>query len=310
VSVPSSLSGVKPASSDRRTFGPDPWAVLAAVLWGTVYPGTQVALHSLSPYGLAWWRALLGLAFMVAVSLAGGSRISLRHLRLDHWLRLFVLSLLSITGFQVLLNLAVQNAGTVLTAFVISTYPPLTVLLSPLLLGERIPPRRAAGALVSVAGAFLLVGVTTAAQTAPPHTLTGAFLGFGSSVCFAFYLLLTRRWTFRYQLDARTIALFSPMFSAPVLLALALATSPSQLLAFQPETLIATLWLGVLATGVAYLALNHSLRRREASQATIALLLVPVVATVLSIVLFGARLTPVQIVGAAVCLAGMVAASI
>jgi drug/metabolite transporter (DMT)-like permease len=68
--------------------------------------------------------------------------------------------------------------------------------------------------------------------------------------------------------------------------------------------------MGVFGSGVAYLAINHSLRRGSATQSALALLLIPIVATAISLPLFHASLTPVQLAGAVICLGGMLLAAL
>jgi drug/metabolite transporter (DMT)-like permease len=234
-----------------------------------------------------------------------------RRLRLPQYWRLAILSWLQMVGFAVLFNFAVLTSGPVISAFVVNTYPALAVLGAPLLLGERAVPRRSVGAVLSVAGAFLLLGATNAVASASFNALAGGAFGFAASLCTASYLLLSRRWTHAYKLDARTIALSGPVFSGPPLLALALATSGAgTLLAFRADSLVATLWMGIFGSGVAYLAINHSLRRGTATQSALALLLIPIVATLLSLPLFHTALAPIQVVGAVVCLGGMLLAAL
>jgi drug/metabolite transporter (DMT)-like permease len=306
------VPSAKLAHQRGRGLSLEPFAVITAVLWGSVFPAAQVALRTLTPFGLAWWRALIAFAFLALVAFAGfGPAIDVRRLRAPEYIRLAVLSWLQITGFAVLFNFAVLSSGPVISAFVVNTYPALAVLGAPLILREKVTPRRSVGAVLSVAGAFLLLGATTAVSRAGANALAGGVFGFAASLCTASYLLLSRRWTHRYKLDARTIALFGPVFSAPPLLALALATSGAgALLAFRADSLAATLWMGIFGSGIAYLAINHSLRRGSAARSALALLLIPIVATLLSLPLFHNALTPLQLVGAVVCLGGMVLAAL
>src|SRR5690242_9889395 len=179
----------------------EPFAVLTAVLWGSVFPAAQIALRSLSPFGLAWWRAVIAFVFLAVVAFAGfGPAIDVRRLRGPEYVRLAVLSWLQLTGFAVLFNFAVLTSGAVIAAFVVNTYPALAVLGAPLALGERASPRRAAGAVLSVAGAFLLLGATSAVASAGLSALAGGAFGFAASLCTASYLLLSRRWSHAYKL--------------------------------------------------------------------------------------------------------------
>src|SRR5690348_10911981 len=98
----------------------EPFAAITAVLWGSVFPAAQIALRTQTPYGLAWWRALVALAFLAVVSFAGvGPAVDLRKLKGPAYVRLAVLSLLQIGFFAVLFNFAVLLAGPVIPAFVV-----------------------------------------------------------------------------------------------------------------------------------------------------------------------------------------------
>ena len=300
------------SSSGLRRFSVEPFALVTAVLWGTVFPAAQIGLRTQTPFGLAWWRALVALVFLAVVAFAGfGGTVNLKHLRRPEYVRLAVLSWLQIGSFAVLSNFAVLLAGPVISSFVVNTYPALAVLGAPLVLGEKAVPRRSIGAIVSVVGAFLLLGATTAVAAAGTRALAGGAFAFGAALCTCSYLLLSRRWTHAYRLDARTISFFGPVFSGPLLLALALATAgPAGLLAFQPDSLAAMLWMGIFGSGIGYITVNHSLRRGSASRSALGLLLIPVVATAISLPLFHIALEPVQAAGAAICLGGMLLAAL
>ncbi|MGH2468474.1 MAG: DMT family transporter [Chloroflexota bacterium] len=290
----------------------EPFAATAAIIWGSSYPATQIALRGLSPFAAAFWRTLIGLLFLALVSFGfGASPIHPRRLHLAQWWRLGVLSLLSTAIFLAFLNLSIQRAGPVMAAFLVTTYPVFALLLAPWVVHEPVLPRRTAAALVSIGGAFLLLGGShTLGGQAAGRAILGGALGLGASISFALYLVLTRRWTYAFELDARTIAFFSPVFSAPVMLLLALAASPGGLAIGRLDSGLAVLWLGVLCTGLAYLAMNHSLRRGQASRSSMPLLLAPVVASLLSWLVLGVHLSTVQWLGAAISLAGMFAANL
>ncbi|MDE3077930.1 MAG: DMT family transporter, partial [Chloroflexota bacterium] len=164
----------------------EPFAAIAAMLWGSSYPATQIALRGFSPFAVAFWRTSVGLVFLAVVSFIGSDKpIQLGHLRLAHWWRLAVLAVLSTSGFVALLNFAIQYAGPVMAAFIVSTYPAVTLLFAPMVLGERAAARTTAGALVSIAGAFLLLGVSqTLGRRAAADALTGGLLALGASLCF------------------------------------------------------------------------------------------------------------------------------
>jgi len=91
------------------------------VLWGSVFPAAQVALRTQTPYGLAWWRAVVAFGFLTVVAFAGvGPAIDLKRLRGPAYIRPAVLSWLQLTGFAVLFNFGVLASGPVVAAFVVN----------------------------------------------------------------------------------------------------------------------------------------------------------------------------------------------
>ncbi|HUZ77913.1 MAG TPA: DMT family transporter [Chloroflexota bacterium] len=290
----------------------EPFAATAAIIWGSSYPATQIALRGLSPFAAGFWRTLVGLVFLALVSFGfGASPIHPRRLRLAQWWRLSLLSLLSTAIFLTFLNLSIQQAGPVMAAFLVTTYPVFALLLAPWVVHEPVLPRRTVAALVSIGGAFLLLGGShSLGGQASAQAVLGGGLGLGASLSFALYLVLTRRWTHAFDLDARTIAFFSPVFSAPVMLPLALLAGHGGLGINRLDSGLAVLWLGILCSGLAYLAMNHSLRRGQASRSSMPLLLAPVVASLLSWLILGVHLSALQWLGAAISLAGMFAANL
>ncbi|HLQ33577.1 MAG TPA: DMT family transporter [Chloroflexota bacterium] len=68
--------------------------------------------------------------------------------------------------------------------------------------------------------------------------------------------------------------------------------------------------MGIFGSGLAYVLINYSLRRSSVSQSALALLLIPIVATLLSLPLFHTALAPIQVGGAVICLGGMLLAAL
>ncbi len=68
----------------------------------------------------------------------------------------------------------------------------------------------------------------------------------------------------------------------------------------------AIIWLGVLGTAVAYLIFFRVIERWGATRTTLVTYVIPVVAIGLGFVVLGERLRPVELVGAALIIAGVV----
>src|SRR5262249_53757171 len=72
-----------------------------------------------------------------------------------------------------------------------------------------------------------------------------------------------------------------------------------------PAGLAMALWLGVAATGVAYLLYGYGVRTLDTATATTLTLAEPVTAALFALVILDEHLNPIEWVGAAVVLAGL-----
>ncbi|MEJ2582808.1 MAG: DMT family transporter [Acidobacteriota bacterium] len=130
----------------------------AAFLWAISFVATRVALETVPPLMVVTLRLLISaLCFLPWIVASGGTeRIDLRRLG-----QLFLLSL-----FGTSLHYGTQTAGlqytTASNASIYTTTGPITILLlSAVLLGERITIRKAIGVLVAVAGVLVVMGWET-----------------------------------------------------------------------------------------------------------------------------------------------------
>ena len=298
--------------SDARTGGLA--AAGAAILFGSSFVATAVALRLFGPLAIGAWRGTVATAvvgFLVfRRSLAGRAELA----RLDRagWLRLIVLGGLGGPVFIVAMNVAVGASGATITAFAAGLYAVLAALLGPILLRERLGPAAVVAFGIALGGTALLAeidplsGGVAAGASGVPAGLLGA-------LSFALYLVLTRRWGRRWALPGSIVALANFAACAAVLVPLALLFErPPFPVATDPDTGPAILAVGWLVVGPSILAqilLITAVHRLPARESAAYLLLNPIAATGLAAVLLGERLTPIQQLGAGLILAAIALAT-
>jgi drug/metabolite transporter (DMT)-like permease len=174
------------------------------------------------------------------------------------------------------------------------------------LLGERPGRRLVAAVPVVLIGVVLISGVVGSGAYGA-HPGLGVVFGLGTSVAYGVFLLLLRAGSS----DLRRIA--GPLFDAtavavPVCVALGLLTGGVDLVPSWP----AHGWLVVLALTsqvVGWLLIAVSLPRVPAALTSVVLLLQPVASVALAAVVLDERPSRVQLLGCAIVLAGVVAAT-
>ena len=288
-------------------------AAAAAVLFGTAWVATAIAMRSFTPAAAAFWRG--GLAAILLLCLVGllvaRGRIVIRPERRGV-LRLILLGLLGGPVFGLAMNLAIAGAGATIAAFVAGAYPVLAATIAPFVLREPLSRGAAAGFVLALAGAILLTELDFA--RAP---LAGIAVGLLGALSFAIYLVLLRRWAGGGPRDRdpmlvpEVTATAVVVSTALVLLLVMLITEPSALVpsAPVPEALAAILWLAIGPGCLSQLFIAISARRITARRSAAFLLLNPLTAAITAFLVLGEVLSPVQGVGAGLVLAGIALAA-
>jgi drug/metabolite transporter (DMT)-like permease len=280
-------------------------ASATAILYGSSYVATAIALRGFTPITVAFWRGLIGALALALVMVAWrsarlrmpGNRAAL--------VRLLVLATLNGPAFLIAMNFAVSLAGASITAFVAGLYAVLAAALAIPLLGERPERLTIAALLVALAGAALLGEIQLGGKAA-----TGVGWALLAAVVFALFLVLSRRWSIVYDLPGPTIGMFAMGLSALVAgLWAAAAGTILPPVAPGADAVAAVIWLALAVGALATVLVVVGMRRLPARRASAFLLLNPPTAALLSWLLLGETFSGLQLVGAALVLVAMAAAT-
>lgn len=281
-------------------------AAAAAMLYGSAYVATGIALRSFGPTGVAVWRGVAG-ATVLALLLTLPALASVRPRRptAAAWVRLAALGLVGGGLFILAMNAAVAAAGATVTAFVAGLYAVVAALLGIPLLRERLETRTLVALLAALAGTVLLSNLELTQDT-----LRGIGIGLVAAMAFGLFLVLSRRWAEPYGLSGPTVGLATLTLSALVAaVVLPFTGEPLLPVSPRPEALLAIGWLAVGPGAAASVLIVLGMRQLEARRASVFLLLNPPTAAVLALVLLGQGLTPLQLLGGACVLAAIAVAS-
>jgi O-acetylserine/cysteine efflux transporter len=267
-------------------------AVLVAVIWGAAFVATRIGLDSFSPPQLAALR--FAIAALPAIFLARPP---------VSWPALVAIGLTLFTG-QFLFQFFGMAAGVPpgLTSVVVQTQALFTVLFAALALGER-PTRRQLGGIALAFGGLGLIALTTGESL----SVIGLALTLGSAVSWGVGNVLLKR------VPAVSVLHLTVWLSlVPPLPSVALSTLvdgpdalPRAIASASWASLAAALYLGVVATVLAYAIWSTLLRRYAAASVAPFALLVPFVAAASSALVFGERFGGLRLAGMAGVLAGL-----
>ncbi|MFZ5642325.1 MAG: DMT family transporter [Bacillota bacterium] len=283
-------------------------AVLVAVVWGLSFLFTKGLLDYLSPFQLLGLRfALAALSLTLLVSL----RLVRINIKAEH-----LPPLLKVAIWQPVLYFIFETYGVKLTTasesgVVIALAPIAITLLSIIILGERTTWAQGAFIAAAVAGVVLMTlgGTVSEAGTRPGHLL-GILMLLGAVIAAGFYNIYSRQAASRFSPLEITFVMM--WLGAVVFNAIGLVQSyfsgslPGYFSAIQNITVVGGLfYLGILSSVVAFFLLNFALSSMPASRVAVFLNLIPVVALLAGVTLYGERLGPWQLAGCSLVLLGV-----
>lgn len=274
---------------------------LTNAVYGTGYVAQGAGLADVPPGLLAFLRlAVASLILLPFVRRGGATRPAP-----GDGLKIFWMGVLGFGVAYVLSHVGLQRSTATNAALLVTIEPVSMMLLSPILLGERLRRTEACGAALVVVGAVLVVlnGVPGVTVALLPHW-RGDLLLVLSALAFASYSLFGRDLLGRW--DARTVTARSIGWGAVSMVPVAgLEWAAGARPSWTASGVLATVYLTVVVTALAYLAWNYALARVSAPRAAIFINVQPVVGVALGVWLLGETATLSTLAGATLVLAGL-----
>lgn len=275
---------------------------ITSVGWGFNWPVTKFLLGELPPLTLRGVTGVIGALLLAALALLRGQT-----LRVDRalWPRLLLAALLNVTGWMVLMGLALLWLPASETALIAYTMPVWASLLAWPVLGERPTLLRTVSLVMAFAGLAAIMGGN--GVTASAAKLPGIVMALAGSIGFALGTVLAKK---------------LPLDMPPIPAAawqIGLGCFPVAIVGLAIETTdlgkVSQIgwWLLIYSTVIqfciAYVSWFAALSRLPASVAAIGTMAVPVIGVVASAAALGEPLGWVQIVALLFTLAGVVLAT-
>lgn len=263
----------------------------AAALWGGI--GLFVRLlekTGLDAMQIVAVRSFWAAAVMTAV-LAVRDRTKLRIRLRDCWM-FFGTGILSLALFNYCYFTAMRLTSLSVAAVLLYTAPVFVVLLSAVFFRERLTGRKLLALAMTVGGCVLVTGVLNAGSAAIRPL--GILMGIGSGIGYALYSIFSRAALRRYS--SETVTVYTFLFAAAGTLPFArLDTAAAALLRW--DTTLGGIGIGVICCVLPYLLYTRGLTVIENGRASMIASLEPVVATLISVLVFGEPLGWMQLAG-------------
>ncbi|MFC8297690.1 DMT family transporter [Micromonospora orduensis] len=283
------------------------YPLLAVVGWGVMFPVLASALTRVDPLNLTTARYLLAAAVLVGILLLREGAGALRHG--GRAVEVVVLGVVGFAGFNLLTNLALEHAAPQQISLFVATTPVITQLVRWVRDGVRPKPLLLGLSLVALLGVGLVI--TRGSLAGLGQFGLGGLMMIGAVLGWGIYTHGASRFGDWSPLRFTTLTALS---GTAAMLAASIgadavgwqhAPAAADIVAVTPQLAYAV----VVGAVIAVLAWNTGVQRLGSANAALFMNLVPVTTFAVQIAR-GYRPDPVELVGAAITIAALVAANL
>lgn len=248
--------------------------IIAMTIMGSI--GLFVRLLPLASSQIVLARGILGCIFVLIYSLLSKQTLSWKRIKADFWILLLSGIALGLNWMLLFEAYKYTTISTATTCYYLA--PVLVVLVSPVLLKEKLSARKIICLGISMIGIILIAGINALV----PSDLLGVCFGLAAAVFYASLMLLNK---FLRHVTPIERTIFQLGISALSLLPYVLFTSGFAPVQFTLFNLVILLIVGFIHTGFVYLLYFSSLEHLPSQSIAVLSYIDPVVAILISVFL-------------------------
>ena len=274
--------------------------LLLGFFWGSSYLFIKIGVENgLEPFTLITFRLLIG--FVLLATVVAFFREPLpRDLRT--YGHLAVMGTINIAIPFSLITFAEQAVDSSVAAVINGAVPLFVIVIAAIFLkGESITVNRLAGLAVGFVGVAMIVGLDVTNLSS--SSAVGELALIGATISYAFGAVYARAHV--HGLRPMIPALFQVFFGLLITSVLAFATEHPLATVPAPEAIFAVVWLGLLGSGLAYLAFFRTLQRWGATRTSLVAYLLPVYGIALGALVRQEPISATTIAGTALIIGGI-----
>lgn len=288
-------------------FPPQLLLVLATLLWGGNFVIGRAVAGDIPPITLAFLRWCV--AFIVFLPIAY-SRVKREWPMIKtHWPAVIVMAITGVACFNTLVYIGVYYTTSINASLMNSSTPIIIYILSFIFLKERLSKFQLIGTALSLAGVAFILSKGSLETLLSFSFNKGDLIVLIAVFCWGVYSLLVKQYAGRlpgYSTFLITIALGVIML-LPFTIYELMTTSVD--IVWSPSTIGAILYVGIVASIIAFLSWNSGVVALGANKASIYLNFIPLFAAIFAVLFLGEDLLLAQVIGGLAVICGVLLAS-
>lgn len=260
--------------------------IAAMLIFGTL--GIFVSQIPLPSSVIAMLRAVIGTISIGGFMLVTKQKLNFSVIKKNAFYLLFSGAAL---GFNWILLFEAYRYTTIAVATLCYYMAPVfVILLSPIILKEKLTPTMAICSLVAIGGAVLISGATVGEG----QSAKGIIFGLAAAVLYCSIVLANK---FIKNQSSTETTFLQLAISAVIMVPYVIITEDVSLADFQPKTIVFVLIVGIIHTGIAYVLYFGSVQRIPAQTAAVFSYIDPVSSIILSALILSQPMSALQAIG-------------
>lgn len=274
--------------------------VLASIIWGTMGIFGKLAFeYGINPVTLTALRIFISsITMLISIILLERNLLKIKKKDVP---QLLAFAILAVALQRIAYFYTVDLTTATIAAVLFYTYPIFVTVHASLFLKEKLTFSIILAIVLTFSGVAFVVKAYEAAWL--NANLLGLAFGMLTSLLFALYFLMTKK--LRNSYTNWTLLLYGDGLGA-IALTPALCFSFSEIVSYPQQLWLLILVIGLFPSLTAYLLFSYALKYVESSKGSILSVIEPLSAAIFSVTILGERFEPLQIVGVALVLAGIV----
>jgi len=274
--------------------------VSASIMWGTMGIFGKLAFeYGINPVTLTALRIFISsITMLISIILLKRNLLKIKKKDVP---QLLVFAILAVALQRIAYFYTVDLTTATIAAVLFYTYPIFVTVHASLFLKEKLTFSIILAIVLTFSGVAFVAKAYEAAWL--NANLLGLAFGMLTSLLFALYFLMTKK--LRNSYTNWTLLLYGDGLGA-IALTPALCFSFSEIVSYPLQLWLLILVIGLFPSLTAYLLFSYALKYVESSKGSILSVIEPLSAAILSVTILGERFEPLQIVGVALVLAGIV----
>jgi len=275
---------------------------VTVVVWAFAFPFIKIGLRELSFINLTIMRFFIASIGFIAILVIRSKKLS--KLQKQDIPSIFVLGFCGVIIYHFGLNYGEQYISAGTASLIITTIPIFIVILSYFFLKERLTKRKTSGIFAALIGVVIISIWGTEDSSIEIIYMFGALTVLISAVMGAVYTVAGKKLLSRYT--PLSLTMYAMLLGSVGLIPFVNTSLLEEVSTMSIDTWFAIVFLGLFSTVVGYVIWYVALEKRDASELSIYLYVIPVLSTIISYFLFDDKITSLFIIGGLLVIAGLI----